>query len=462
MTNWMPQIADASGPRYLAIAEALAGDIAGGRLKPGDRLPTHRELAWQLGVTVGTVSRAYAEAERRGLTAGEVGRGTFVAGPTGPEHLSRWHDAPPGAIPLRSAHPIPCAEESAIAEVMARCAASPRAMELLGYQPHRGRPEHREAGAQWITENGFAVDADQITITAGAHHGMMVVLAAVTRPGDHIVADSLTYPGLRSLTRILGLRLDGLARDRHGPLPEAFEDACRTHQVKALYLCPTLHNPTSITMPEQRRRALAEVARRHAVAIVEDDVFGFLTDQPVVPVSAHAAEQGYYICGLAKTVAPGLRSGYVVAPAEAQDRLNHAISSTCWMACPLAAEISSELIRSGVAEQVSAGRRRVAAKRRRIALEVLGRWETDCEPGANFLWLHLPDPWRSSEFVAEAERRGTLVTPSDPFMVGRRESIHAVRVCFGPPRDEAELRRGLQSLDAQLEEGPSYAFTNMV
>ncbi|MEQ8354673.1 MAG: PLP-dependent aminotransferase family protein [Kiloniellaceae bacterium] len=462
MTNWLPQLENVSGPRYMAIADALARDITAGHLKAGQRLPTHRDLAWHLGVTVGTVSRAYAEAERRGLTSGEVGRGTFVNTPQSNEMLSRWHDTAPGTIHMRSAPPMPCAEESALAEVLARVAASPRAMEMMRYQPQRGLPEHRQAGAAWISRPGYEVTGEQITLSAGAHHGVLVALAAVTRPGDHIVCDSLTYPGIRSLARLLGLRLDGLARDAEGPLPAAFEEACRAHDVKAIYLCPTQHNPTSLTMPEGRRRDLAAAARRYGVAVIEDDTFGYLDESEPLPISAILPELGYYIAGLSKNVSPGLRSGFVVAPEKAQSRLASAVHSTCWMACPLTAEIAAELIRSGVAATVSTGRKREAAARSAVARQALDGWDFDCAEGANFLWLRLPEPWRSGEFAAEAERRGVLVTPSDPFMVGRRESAPAVRVCFGPPRGHEELRRGLDIVVELLQEGPSYAFTNVV
>ncbi|WP_193367969.1 PLP-dependent aminotransferase family protein [Pelagibius marinus] len=462
MTNWTPSLEGAAGPRYLAIADALARDITAGRLKAGDRLPTHRDLAWHLGVTVGTVSRAYAEAERRGLTSGEVGRGTFVNVPVSSEQLHRWHDARPGTIHLRSAPPMPCPEEAEISEVMQRVAASPRAMEMMRYQPQRGRPEHREAGALWMSRPGFEVTADHMTLSAGAHHGVLIALAAVTRPGEHIVSDSLTYPGIRSLARMLGLRLDGLERDADGPLPDAFEEACRTHDVKAIYLCPNQHNPTSVTMSEERRRDLAAVARKFGVAVIEDDTFGFLDGSEPLPLAAHVPELGYYVVGLSKTVSPGLRCGYVVAPEKAQSRLASAVHSTCWMACPLTAEIGAELIRSGVAARISAGRKREAEVRSVIAREALDGWDFDCSEGSTFLWLRLPEPWRSSEFASEAERRGVLVTPSDPFMVGRRESAPAVRVCFGPPEDHDELRRGLAILGEQLREGPSYAFNNVV
>src|SRR3546814_799521 len=231
-------------------------------------------------------------------------------------------------------------------------------MEMMNYRPQRGLWEHREAGAQWISRQGYDVAAERLTVCGGAHHGVLVVLTAVTRPGDHIVSDSLTYPGIRSLARVLGLRLDGLARDAGGPLPDAFEEACRTHDVKAIYLCPNQQNPTSLTMPEQRRRELADIARRYEVAVVEDDTFGFLDGAEPAPIAAHLPELGFYIVGLSKTVAPGLRNGYVVAPEKALGRVGSAVHSTCWMACPLTAEIAAELIRGGVAAHVSAGRKR--------------------------------------------------------------------------------------------------------
>jgi DNA-binding transcriptional MocR family regulator len=232
--------------------------------------------------------------------------------------------------------------------------------------------------------------------------------------------------------------------------------------VQAIYLCPTQHNPTSLTMPAERRRALAEVAERHGVAVIEDDTFGQLDGSEPEPIAAHLPELGFYVVGLSKTVAPGLRTGYVVAPEKALSRLGSGVHSTCWMACPLTAEIAAELIRSGVAAEVSAGRQREAAARSALAIAALRGWDVDCQPGANFLWLRLPEPWTSNEFAAEAERRGVLVTPSDPFTVGRRESAPAVRVCFGPARDREELQRGLAILDEQLRDGPSYAYTNVV
>src|SRR5437762_14239985 len=162
MTIWRPDLRRRSGPRYAAIAEALAEDAAEGRLRPGVRLPTHRDLAGTLGVTVGTVTRAYAEAARRGLVSGEVGRGTFVRAVAGPA-LS----APPPdgrALIDLSANLPPAGAEGVEAATLSRTlAALARRRDLarlLAYPPEGGLPSHRAAGAEWVGRAGLAVEAE--------------------------------------------------------------------------------------------------------------------------------------------------------------------------------------------------------------------------------------------------------------------------------------------------------------
>src|SRR5438477_11643832 len=147
MTNWLPDLSRFSGPRYRAIAEALATDIREGRLTPGTRLPTHGDLAWRLHVTVGTVSRAYAEAERRGLIGGEVGRGTFVREPASGRVLSFVRPEPDRAdfIDLSFNYPIVGDEAPALAAILGRLAASNDLAALLHYSSSTGRQKDRKA-----------------------------------------------------------------------------------------------------------------------------------------------------------------------------------------------------------------------------------------------------------------------------------------------------------------------------
>lgn len=454
MTNWQPDIENRDGPRYLALADALSDDMTAGRLKPGDRLPTHRDLAWRLGVTVGTVSRAYAEAERRGLTSGEVGRGTYVRSTSAAamNHvLSTEEQEDENNIHMNFAFPPPGREERYIPEVLTALAQDPLTASNFGYQPQGGSRRHRIAGARWIEQSGLAsVDPERVVLTAGAHHGMTVALSAITRPGDRIVTEALTYPGIQAISRVLGLRIDGLAMDEQGILPEAFEAACRGNDIKALYCVPTCQNPTTRTMSAGRREAIAEIAERYGVSVVEDDVFGRFVEAPPPPICSHLPKLGYYVTSLTKAVAPGLRVGYVAGPGAATDRLTSAIRATCWMASPLTAEIAARWIENGTSDEILANRRREGRARRAIALDVLSGWDLDCAEDSTFLWLHLPEPWRTGDFTAAAAKQGVAVTSAEAFTVGRLETPHAVRVCFGQPANRETLRTGLEALNKVL------------
>ena len=197
MTSWSPTLENRQGPRYLAIAEQLARDLEAGRLKPGDRLPTHRDLAWTLGVTVGTVTRAYAEAERRGLIAGEVGRGTFVR--------DRVVDTPPPALPLPDddfvdlARNFPVQEvpNEAIGRTIAEVATSPDIARLLAYAPNLGLPAHRAAGADWLARHGIRALPSEVGVVSGAQHGVTLAMAAVARAGDVVLTEQLTFYGMK-------------------------------------------------------------------------------------------------------------------------------------------------------------------------------------------------------------------------------------------------------------------------
>jgi len=455
MTSWAPDLRSRGGPRYLAIADALADDVAQGRLRPGGRLPTHRDLADRLGVTVGTVSRAYAEAAHRGLVSGEVGRGSFVRNEA-PEFGVPAAGAPHGLVDLSVNHPPTTKDESRgehLARTLAALARRSDLARLLGYPPEAGAPAHRAAGAEWIARSGLKASADNVLVTSGSQHAMTALFAAVLRPGDLVLTEALTYPGMKALAALLHLRLQGVAFDEHGLRPDAFAAACRGG-AKALYCVPTLHNPTAAVMPEARRREVAAIARAHGVMVVEDDVHGRLHEDPPPPIASFAPELSFYLTGTAKSVAPGLRIGFMLAPAPMVPRIAAAIRATTWMAAPLMAEIVAQWIKDGTADRIVKRKRQEAAARQRLAQDVLGRFASRSNRAAYHLWLPLPDPWRSETFADEARRRGVAVTPAQTFMVGRIATPHAVRVCLGAPADRKPLEKGLRILAGILEATP--------
>lgn len=450
MTNWTPELEGRAGPRYRAIADALADDVAAGRLAAGARLPTHRDLAYRLGVTVGTITRAYAEAEKRGLIGGEVGRGTFVLGTVRsafqPEPLTWTPPAEPSVINMTVLRSPQQDAAQALAGTLASIAASGNLDVLVGYAPHAGLPAHRAAGAQWLARwHNVSVPPGWVLLATGAQNAMAVATAAVARPGDVVLTERLTNYGMKALCATLGVHLEGVAMDDDGLLPEAFDAACRRLAPKALYTVPTLHNPTASVMPAARRAEIAAIARRHEVVIVEDDVFGFLLDG-VEPIQAFAPEQTIYLTSLSKSVAAGLRLGYLVAPPALMPRIESTVRALQYSVPPLPAEVATRWIADGSADRFVERQRSEDAARQRIARSILPAAAVAGHPASEHLWLVLPEPWRRDDFLAEARRRGVLVTGGDAFAVGRGSSPHAVRIGLCMPAERDEVARGLRIL----------------
>ena len=428
-------------------------------MSPGDQLPTHRDLANRLGVALGTVSRAYAAAESRGLVSGEVGRGTFVRSQAIGADEGAIEDEDPTLIDLSKSRLARTPGDQSVRRALARLASRPDLDRLLDfYQPAAGMARHRAAGAAWVRRAGLEVDPGRVIITNGAQHGATVVLASLTRPGDVVLAEELTYPGVKAIASLLSLQLHPLALDEHGIEPAAFADACRGGSVRALYCMPTLQNPTGRTMPLERRREIAEIATRHDVAVVEDDVYGFLPDRPLPPITTFAPTLSYYITSTSKSLAPGLRLGYVVAPAAKVDRVAGTIRATTWLTAPLLAELASQWIESGEADEMVRWKREETIARHALARRVLAPWMIEAAAGFNF-WLQLPDPWRTEEFVTQARARGVVVSPSEEFMVGRKSAPYAVRVCLGAGVGRERLEDGLERLAELLHEGPGTTLT---
>jgi DNA-binding transcriptional MocR family regulator len=453
MTIWDLRIEDTDVPRYRAIADAIARDMAAGLLPGGTRLPTHRELAERLGVTVGTVTRGYAEAERRGLTVGEVGRGTFVRAGPEPEGFG-WRDAaqeglPDGLIDMSLACPwIPPdgTHGRELASTLTEIARGGPLEDLLRYAPATATARHRAAAASWHGRLGLDVSPDQIVVTNGAQHGMLVVLAAMLRSGDTVATAELTYPGFKAVAQMLGLRLAGIAMDDEGVRPDALAEACVAGAIRALYCVPTIQNPTAATMSESRRRAIAEVARRHDLLVIEDEFQVGLLGERLPPVAAFAPERTFHITTLSKWVTFGLRVGFVAAPPRAVERVRSGVRSSLWQVAPLMVEVATRWIADGTAERL--GRRQLVEleARHRIVRDLLGdRFDVRTDPRSLHVWVRLPEPFRSDECVARARQRGVLIAGAEAFAVGR-DVPHAVRISIAQVPEQDDVRRGLRIL----------------
>jgi DNA-binding transcriptional MocR family regulator len=447
--GWKPGTLATGRPTYVALADALAGDIARGRLNPGDRLPTHRALARVLGVTVGTVARAYAEAERRGLVGGEVGRGTFVRAAFG---LGRTPDE---ALDLAALHP-PLAgldPSELLGATLRELAADPVALRAVTLtDASRDAPSHCAAAATWLTHGGFTPEANQVLLTAGAQHAVTVVLLALAEGGP-VATTPLTNPGLIAAARQLGLPLCEVAADADGMLPDALEAALAAAPVRVVHLQPTLDNPTGRTAPAHRREALARVCERAGVWVIEDDPLGALAPQRPDPIAALLPAQTCHVSSASKTLALGLRLGTLVAPEPAHARLAAAVRSSTWLAAPLLGEVFARWVADGTATSIVAGRRKAVAARATVAASALEGLGVQADPASPHLWLPLPEQWSVGQFVAAAREEGVLVASGDDFAARRAVASFGVRVGLNAEATDDQLRDGLLTLVRLLANG---------
>lgn len=435
------------------IADALEQDIRSGRLSPEDRLPTLKELAEALKVTPGTVGRAYDEAAKRGLVVGEVGRGTFVlpaktrTTPATAQINTGNHSA---QIDLSIIKPNDANVGMWLRDSIGELAQSADLNRVLDYATDGGHAVHKQAGARWVQRSLPEARWQQIVLTSGAQHGLLVAINSLSNTHDLILCEEHCYPGIISLAHSLDRRLMGVQIDEYGLVPEAFRAACQEHR-PALLVCVTTHqNPTNSIMPPERREAIAQIAREYDVFIIDDDIYGFLETHNVhKPISAYAPERSVYLTSLSKSILPALRIGYLYAPPETLSRLSSMVRSSVWMPSPMMAQLASNLINSGTGEQLIKVQQQEAAVRQQMAREILGSYQISSQPNSFHIWLVLPQPWNCDEFANLARAQGVTVVSGSQFLAQRTTASRGVRIALMSP-SRAELSFALTKLASLL------------
>ncbi|GEO81927.1 aminotransferase-like domain-containing protein [Pararhodospirillum oryzae] len=456
MAIWLPDLSNRNGPKYLQIVEALAHDIATGRLPAGTRLPPHRELAYHLGLSPNTTSRAYAEAVKRALLKGEVGRGTFVRAASAdparaePQTLCRTDSGP---IDLSRNLPLPGLAEPHIRRVMSEIAREEGLRSLLDEQTDADLVRHREAGRMWLETCGVKADLDEVIPVIGGQHGILCILMALLQPGDLLLVEALTYTPVLAMAARLNIRTAAVAMDGEGVVPESFETWCRGANPKAFYLTPTLQAPTTITLSEARRSRIAHIADRYGVLLIEDDVFGPLKHDKPAPLARRTPETTLYVTSLSKTVAPGLRVGFLKTPRTFAPALHQSVNLSTWMTPPMTLEVAYRLIKEGTATTLTNDQRRAASRRQQLVGRVLGHDGIVASEGFH-VWIPLPEGWRADAFCAECARLGVLVSEGRRFAMHGGDAPEAIRLCISHEPDEARLERGLTLLSGVLRQKP--------
>lgn len=455
---WAPRLErDCAGPQYRALVEALERDLAEGRVLPGARLPARRALASDLGLSMGTVTRAYEEMERRGLVDGQVGRGTFVsADALGREGWSRGgHGEMVADLSLNVA---PATGDAELLRRMMRWLADSDGLEgRMGYLPHLGEAEPRAAIARGFAAlRGCEFGPAETVLTHGAQHAISLICElfaspAGLAPSAPILTESVSYTGVIALAKHRGYALRGVAQDREGMSPEDLARLAINTGARLVYLTPTLQSPTAATMSLERREAIVEIARAADLYLIEDDCYGFLAPDGPPPLQTLAPERVFYLTSFAKCFAPALRLGMALAPPQFAGDLAVGMRASSWMASPLLARGTAELVRNGGLQRVAGAKLAEAAERMAIARSVLKAAAGIDAKVSLHLWLPFTDPQAALGFIGKAAARGVVLTAPDVVQVNT-DGPPGVRICLGGPPDHASLTLALRKLDEAYRE----------
>ncbi len=455
MTIWKPDPASLKRPIYLSLVKAVEQDIRFGVLNAGDQLPTHRELAYDLGISIQTVSRAYEELVRRNLISGEIGRGSFVrATAAEAQHPFIAGSTTIEVIDLSMLKPITSARhEQEMKKALLELSKDLNPRMVTSFRPNIAHQGHRESSVHWLKLCGLEVPSTSVLVTDGATPALTTALVTASHRGATLLVEDITHRTIMPLARYLGINIIAIAMDKDGALPAAFDDACRDHEVCALYLGPNGENPWGYVMPAQRRRKIVEIARQHDVYIIENGVFGPLPMTGLAPLATLAPERTFYATSFSKCVMAGLRSGYLIAPESVlPSALNrHLILN--WMANPMSAEIAARWIVSGLAKELTDWQRSALVERHQLVATYLSK---GCYRGANngmHVWVDIPKEWNEEEFVAHARLRGVAVAPSKPFIAGKGTHGSSIRISIGSTSYN-DLRRGLEIIANLMVSSP--------
>ncbi len=421
-------------PLYETVVRYLRSGIDGRALRPGDRLPTQRHLAQQLGVSVPTVARGFLEAQRQGIIISKVGSGTFVAVPSG-AHAPR--------IVQRADYLVNCPSKQVLHEVLdddVRAFFNEQGGDaLFSYTNSEDSQAAGKAISTWLSETGVHLPGIPV-LCEGAHHGIYLALQASCSANDVVVCDELTYPGLFAIAAALDLRLVTARVDKDGAMPDEVDRCARDMQAKALFLNPTLQNPLGFTMPLRRREELARVAELRNLIIIEDDVYRALAREVPPPVASLAPHRTYYIGSVSKSLAPGLRLGFVVTSLDREPEIRSLARAHRYLGSAHAQRLVARWVGAGLHRKVVDAHRREIASRGALAQEIL---QLKTPVDSYHVWLPLPPGVNDVSAAGELALQAVDVASSSTFSGPLGTSQSGIRLALGAFDDLELMQRSL-------------------
>ena len=450
-TRWATQLQQQTQrPAYLRIADFIAEGIATGELPSRYRLPPLRELAETLGLNYTTVTRGYAEARRRGLIDSRPGLGSYIR-----SKASSSASLPASSYEMTMNAPVEPANsliEDALRAGAVNLFNQTDMLSLMRYQDFGGTAEDKAAAMQWIGRKLKVKNDAEVLVCPGIHSALVGIMTLFKRRKGAVCVSNLVYPGIKAIASYLGVKLQAVRCDEHGPDPLAFEGLCRSGEIGALYINPTLHNPTTLTIPDFRRRELADICRRFNISVIEDDAYAALTDNHIATFAERVPELTWYITGMSKCFGPGLRIAFLKGPdKQATQLLASVLRALTVMSSPVTNALARQWINDGTAERMLMAIKQEAKIRQEMAALYLSGYDYQADNNGYHLWLPLPKMINSnsSDVAAKLREKGISAVSGVAFCTDNNP-VEALRLCLGGSQSRQQCEDSLKILSEML------------
>ncbi|MGB6104146.1 MAG: PLP-dependent aminotransferase family protein [Pusillimonas sp.] len=452
--RWVPVIRPGASPKYIALADAIERAIEAGELRPGDRLPTNRELSQLFNVTVATVTKGMSVAARRGLITAQVGNGTFIADGSTPQPEVEILDLSLNVVPQT----VVSQELASLLDTLNTSVVNEG---LFGYGSYAPSSTHTQLASDWL--QSFGVDpGGRVLLTTGVHQGLLAAFFALLQPGDSAICEELTYTGIKRIASFRDIKLWGVACDREGILPEQLEEQLKSTQAKAVVLTPTLHNPTTASMSLERRRAIAAICQKFDTYLIEDGVNMPLAGDIHPPITSFIPARAIFLTGYSKCVASGFRLGYAIVPPNLQSAFLEGLVGMQWTGPHLYAKLAENMLREGFIGQFTSAHRAEALARYQLARQFLRNIRPSEKP-AYHAWVDCGTKNAAENFAIQALRRGVRVSPAAHFAVNGDDhaATSGYRISLGSCPDRPALERALMAL-ATIDENRTPSSSTLI
>lgn len=446
--SWRPDKRQLKRPYAVNLVKKMKADIKAGRLLPETKLPPQRELADFLDLGFSTITRVYKMSQEQGLTFGRVGQGTFVAG----------HADSPLTITRKNASAVLDlgfiasfeSTNSLVKSTIRDVAKEATITRLLNYDSPTGLKHQKIIATRYLNQVGMTVNTQNTVITSGGESALNITLASLFNNGDRIAVDQFTYANFIDMARLAGIKLVPIEDDHDGMIPARLSLACQQQHLAGIYLMPDCNNPTTITIPAERQRELAEVIRTNHLLLIEDDYLSFLNlyrSHPLVRMSELVPDQSVYIASLSKPLVSGLRVAFVRPADQYLEQFDRTMFTLNVKTSSLDVEVVTKLLENGQAEKIMQKKMELMRQNTVVFDQV---FQTPAHRPAFFL----PLPLRSQESGKVIEEyllaNGLRVFHSDRFLTGSQGQQNFLRVSLAAIDDPGRLREALLKLNELL------------